>query len=147
MAEICKELKVKYTSEGRHYPLRIVDGSDWIDLYTEKEEMLTIGSYKAISLGVAIELPDKYEAIIAARSSTFKNWGIIIPNGIGIIDNAYCGNNDVWHFLAFATRDVVIPAGTRLCQFRILRNQPNCEITVVQHLDGKNRGGFGSTGR
>ena len=146
MGEIYKQIKVKYTDKGRLHPLKVVQGSDWIDLYTEDDEMLTIGSCKVISLGVSIELPDKYEAIIAARSSTFKNWGIIIPNGIGIIDNSYNGNDDVWHFLAFATRDVVIPAGTRLCQFRILRNQPSIEIKAVLSLSNENRGGFGSTG-
>lgn len=146
MNETAKLIKVKYTAKGIKHPLKVVQGSDWIDLYTENEEMLTIGSYKPISLGVSIELPQKYEAIIAARSSTFKNWGIIIPNGIGIIDNSYNGNDDVWHFLAFATRDVVIPAGTRLCQFRILRNQPAIEIKSVLSLYNENRGGFGSTG-
>lgn len=146
MSETFKEIKVKYTGEGRHFPLKVVPGSDWIDLYTEHNEMLTIGAYKAISLGVAIELPKNYEAIIAARSSTYKNWGIIIPNGIGIIDNAYCGNEDVWHLLVLATRDVIIPAGTRLCQFRILRNQPVVDFTIVDNLSGENRGGFGSTG-
>lgn len=142
-----KTIKVQYTPEGRRFKLRKAENSDWIDLYTERNETIYVGEYKAISLGVAIELPKGYEAIVASRSSTFKHWGLLPVNGIGVIDNSFKGKNDIWHYLAFATKDVTIPAGTRLCQFRIIRNQPAFKIEETFDLTDENRGGIGSTGR
>ena len=60
-------------------------------------------------LGVAMELPAGYEAHIAPRSSTFKNYGILQTNGVGVVDQSYCGDGDQWHMPAYATRDVTIP--------------------------------------
>ena len=121
--------------------------SDWIDLRAAEETKLMAGEYKAIPLGVAIELPKGYEAIIAPRSSTFKVYGILMANSIGVIDESYCGGGDEWHFLAFATRHTVIHAGERICQFRIVKHQPKFRLTWVERLTRKNRGGIGSTGR
>lgn len=121
--------------------------SDWIDLRAAEEVKLRAGEYKAIPLGAAIELPRGYEAIVAPRSSTFKHYGILMANGIGIIDESYKGEGDEWHFLAFATRDTVIHAGERICQFRIIKHQPSFIMKWVRNLGNKNRGGIGSTGR
>ena len=101
-----------------------------------------------ISLGVAIELPDGFEAIVAPRSSTFEKYGIIMTNGIGVIDNAYCGNDDIWHFPAYKLKGepVKIQKNERIAQFRILYHQPHCDLIKVERLEGENRGGFGSTG-
>ena len=123
------------------------DHSDWIDLRAAEEIKLRAGEYKAIPLGAAIELPRGYEAIVAPRSSTFKHYGILMANGIGVIDESYRGEGDEWHFLAFATRDTVIHAGERICQFRIFKHQPSFIMKWVRHLGNKNRGGIGSTGR
>lgn len=141
-----KEIKIKY-----HYspeiPLSAKEGSDWIDLYTAEDAEIKGGEYKEISLGVSIKLPRGYEAIIAPRSSTFKKYGIICPNSIGIIDNSYCGNDDVWKFPAVSLlKTVFIPKGTRLCQFRIIRNMPEFVFKLVDKMRDKNRGGIGSTG-
>ena len=93
-----------------------------------------------------MQLPDGYEAIIAPRSSTFKKWGIIQANGIGIIDNSYCGDDDIWMMPVWSTREIHIPAGTRIAQFRIQKKQPVINFISVDSLGTKNRGGFGSTG-
>lgn len=138
------EIKVKYLDGMPE--LEKIEQGDWIDLYTYKEVELHAGERKYISLGVAMKLPDGFEAIVAPRSSTFKKWGVLQTNSIGIIDNSYCGDDDIWAFPAYAVHDVIIPAHTRLCQFRIQQRQPNIKFTTVSTLGNNNRGGFGSTG-
>ena len=119
---------------------------DWIDLRSAECVVLRKGDYKRISLGVAMELPEGYEAIVAARSSSFEKWGFIRVNGIGIIDNNYNGNNDIWNLLVYATRDAIIEKDERIAQFRILKNQPVISFSEVEDLGHEDRGGIGSTG-
>ena len=121
--------------------------SDWVDLYTAEDAELRAGEYRRIPLGVAMALPEGYEALVAPRSSTFGRYGVLQANSIGVVDHAYRGDGDQWYFPAYATRDVSIPKGTRLCQFRILRNQPRLRFVKTDHLPDPDRGGFGSTGR
>lgn len=137
-------IDVKYLPEAHH--LESVEWGSWIDLYTYEEVTLKQGDQKYINLGVAMKLPKGYEAIMAPRSSTFKNWGILQSNGIGVIDSTYCGDNDIWMFPAYATKNVTIPAGTRICQFRVQQEQPSIEFNVVESLGTKDRGGLGSSG-
>jgi dUTP pyrophosphatase len=119
---------------------------EWIDLRAAETVTLFKGDYRQISLGVSMELPEGYEALIAPRSSTFKNFGILLTNGVGIVDNAYKGNGDIWQFPAYATRQAIIPANTRIAQFRIIQSQPKIEFEKVEDLGNENRGGLGSTG-
>ena len=100
-----------------------------------------------IPLGVAMELPQGYEALVIPRSSTFKHFGLIQTNSVGLIDESYCGDNDQWHFPALAKRDTVIHAGDRICQFRIIEHQPRIVFDPVDSLGNADRGGFGSTGK
>lgn len=127
-------------------PLEMNDNGDWIDLRAAVDSKLWKGGFYLISLGISMQLPDGYEAHIVPRSSTFKTWGLIQTNGIGIIDNSYCGSNDIWKFPVLATRDTVIHKNDRICQFRIVKKQPDLKFITVYHLDNKDRGGFGSTG-
>ena len=127
--------------------LRYIDGkSDWIDLRSAEDIELKKGEFKLINLGVAMKLPNGYEAHIVPRSSTYKNFGIIQANHMGIIDESYCGDNDFWRFPAIAMRDTVIHKNDRICQFRIMKHQPFIEFEEVEILGEKDRGGFGSTG-
>lgn len=119
---------------------------DWIDLRAAETVELKQGDFKIISLGVSMRLPYGYEAHIIPRSSTFKNFGILLANSYGLIDNSYCGEDDIWGFPAIAMRDTVIHKGDRICQFRIMQKQPKLVFAKVEHLEGKSRGGFGSTG-
>ena len=139
------ELKVRYLKDIEE--LKKTNKGDWIDLRAAEDVTMAAGEYKVIPLGVAIQLPEGYEAIMAPRSSTFKHWGIIPVNAIGVIDNSFCGDNDEWGFLALATRDTVIRKNERICQFRVLLNQPEIEFNVVESLENKDRGGIGSTGK
>lgn len=136
-------IKIKL-KEGALLPIHYKQG-DWYDIFTCEETVLKKGEYKQIPLGVAMELPKGYEAIVAPRSSTFKRFGCLLANSIGIIDEAYKGNDDYWCFPVYATRDAVIPKNIRICQFRIIEHQPLFDFSIVDRL-GENRGGFGSTG-
>ena len=94
-----------------------------------------------------MELPEGYEAHIVPRSSTFKNFGIIQTNHMGVIDETYCGDNDRWFFPALAIRDTVIEINDRICQFRIMKHQPPIEFEETDSLGNADRGGWGSTGK
>ena len=142
-----EEIKVKYFHDDMEELCYIAGKSDWIDLRAAQEVTLKAGEFRLIPLGVAIALPEGYEAHIAPRSSTFKNYGILQTNSVGVVDCSYCGDNDQWHMPVYATRDVTIEKGARICQFRIMKNQPPLLFTRVEHLDAPDRGGFGSTGR
>lgn len=122
---------------------------DWIDLKAMRDVFMGMGEFTLIPLGVAMKLPEGYEAHIAPRSSTFKNYGIIMVNSVGVVDEKFCGPNDMWQFPAFklgAGREPVIRKGDRICQFRIIKKQPKIEF-VESDLSGEtDRGGIGSTG-
>lgn len=137
-------IRIKYHGEVEH--ISKIENGDWIDLRSAENLEMKQGDFKLISLGVSIELPSGYEAIVAPRSSTFKNFGIIQTNSIGIIDESYCGDNDVWKFPALAMRDTVIRKNDRICQFRLINHQPEFKLVEVEKFNNKNRGGIGSTG-
>lgn len=140
-------IKIKYFTEEID-KLTYIDGkSDWIDLRASETVELKAGEFKLIPLGVAMELPKGYEAHVVPRSSTFKNYGVLQVNSCGIIDGSYCGGDDMWRMPVYATRDTVIQKNDRICQFRIVENQPKIEFQQVASLENANRGGFGSTGK
>ena len=140
-------IKIKYFTD-KIDKLEYIDGkSDWIDLRASEEVELKQGDFKLIPLGVAMELPKGYEAHIVPRSSTYKNFGVIQANHCGVIDGSYCGDNDMWRMPVIAMRDTVIHVNDRLCQFRIVKNQPQITFDIVEKLEGEDRGGFGSTGK
>ncbi len=142
-----EKLKIKYfTDQIAH--LEYIEGkSDWIDLRASEDVELKKGEFKLVPLGIAVKLPEGYEAHIVPRSSTYKNFGIIQANSCGIIDCSYCGDNDMWMMPVIAMRDTVIHVNDRICQFRIFKNQPELVFEETGHLEGADRGGFGSTGR
>ena len=141
-----KKILIKYFDE--HMPkLEYVDGkSDWIDLRSMEDVELKKGEFKLIPLGVAMKLPEGYEAYILPRSSTFKNYGILQTNSQAVIDESYCGNEDMWRYPVYATKAAKINKYDRICQFRIQEHQPTISFKEVEVLDGDDRGGFGSTG-
>ena len=139
-------IKIKYFTD-KIEKLTYIDGkSDWIDLRAAEDISLKAGEFKLIPLGVGMELPKGYEAHVVPRSSTFKNFGIIQTNHQGVIDCSYCGDNDQWFMPVYALRDTQIHVNDRICQFRIMENQPKIVFDEVEHLDHSDRGGHGSTG-
>ena len=147
-----KTIKIKYVKDGME-KIEQIENGDWIDLRIAEDMHLEPNEFKLIPLGVAMALPLNYEALVIPRSSTFKKYGIIQANSIGLIDETYCGDNDEWQFPAYATRahfvlsgSNFVPKNTRICQFRIFKHQPTVALVEADHLSYTNRGGFGSTG-
>lgn len=142
-----KKIQIKYFTEDIDKLTYIAGKSDWIDLRASERVELKEGEFKLIPLGVAMQLPEGYEAHVVPRSSTFKNYGVIQTNSCGIIDCSYCGDEDMWRMPVYATRDTVIEKNDRICQFRIFENQPQIAFEETKCLGNESRGGFGSTGR
>lgn len=141
------KIKIKYFSDEIE-KLKFIEGkSDWIDLRAAERVELKNGEYKLIRLGVGMELPKGYEALVVPRSSTFKNFGVLQTNSMGVVDESYCGDNDEWKFPALAMRDTVIEVNDRICQFRIIKHQDAFTFEEVKELNEVDRGGFGSTGK
>lgn len=140
MEDIC----IKYWPGVPH--LEQTSYGSWIDLYVREGMWLKKGEYAQIPLGVAMKLPQGYEAIMAPRSSMFKRTGLIQTNGIGVIDESYCGPDDEWCLPVLATKDIGVPEGYRLCQFRIIKSQPEINFIESDLSSEVNRDGFGSTG-
>ena len=147
MPEQKQTIQVKYFTDKIEKLTYIGGKSDWIDLRAAEDVELKAGEFHLIPLGVAMELPKGYEAHIVPRSSTFKNFGIIQTNHMGIIDETYCGDNDQWFMPAYALRDTQIHVNDRICQFRIMEHQPSIVFEEADRLTAEDRGGFGSTGK
>ena len=131
------KIKIKYFDNAKE--LNMIEKGNWCDLYANKDMFI----------------PEGYEAHVVPRSSTFKTWGIIQTNHIGIIDNSYCGDNDQWFYPAYCLEPknfidnqygTLIRKGDKIAQFRIIEVQPKLEFEKVELLGNKDRGGFGSTG-
>lgn len=138
-------VKIKYHTDIS--PIEAVDNGDWIDLRAAEDVEMKAGEFRFISLGVSMKLPEGYEAHIVPRSSTYRHWGIIQANHMGVIDNSYSGNNDIWKFGALAIKDTQIYKNERICQFRIEKKQPKFSWWVVDDMEDPDRGGFGSSGK
>ena len=147
------KIKIKYFDNAKE--LNIIEKGNWCDLYANKDMFIPEGEKMMIPLGVAMQLPEGYEAHVVPRSSTFKTWGIIQTNHVGIIDNSYCGDNDQWFYPTYCLEPknfidnqygTLIRKGDKIAQFRIIEVQPKLEFEKVELLGNKDRGGFGSTG-
>ena len=138
-------VEVLYHHPDLIHPEKIEKG-DWIDLRAAEDVSLRAGEFRMISLGISVRIPRGYELLIAPRSSTFKKWGVIPTNGMGVIDESYCGDGDIWHYSALAMRDTHIEKGDRICQFRLMKKMPDVKLEKVELLTAPDRGGLGSTG-
>ncbi len=142
-----EKIRVKYLSDKVEKLCYVDEKSDWIDLRSAEDIEMKAGEFRLIPLGVAIALPKGFEAHIVPRSSTYKNFGIIQTNHMGVVDESYCGNGDQWFMPAYALRDTKIAAGDRICQFRIMEHQPTLDFEECDDLGSPDRGGIGSTGK
>lgn len=149
------KIKIKYHTDIETLEYIGGEKSNWIDLRAAETVFIPENEYRLISLGVSMELPEGYEAYVVPRSSTFKRWGIIQANGVGIIDSSFKGTNDIWRFPAYCLegKDIIdgcvgtiIKKNDRICQFRIMKKQPDFQFVSVDKLDNDDRGGIGSTG-
>ena len=141
------KLKIKYHVKELE-KLRYIDGkSDWIDLRVAEEVKMKAGEFRLISMGISVELPKGYEMWILPRSSAFKNFGIIQTNAMGVVDESFCGDNDIIHMPILAMRDTEMHINDRIGQFRIAKHQAEIHFVEVEHLNHADRGGFGTTGK
>jgi len=147
------EIEIKYLEGAQE--IEKLEIGDWIDLRSNEDIFIAKGSSALVHLGVCMKLPEGYEAILAPRSSTFRKWGILQTNSIGVIDNSYSGNEDEWMMPVYCVNSVCsmngregtyIRKGDRICQFRIQQRMPEVTFVKVRNLQGDSRGGFGSTG-
>lgn len=136
-------MKVRINTHGNPLP---ESHGEWVDLRAAEDVEMKAGEYRLISLGVSMELPEGYYAEVAPRSSTFGKYGILMANGIGIIDHDYASDEDIWRFPAYATHTTEIPKGARICQFKLVKKSPDIEFVGCSSLGNPSRGGFGSTG-
>jgi possible dUTP diphosphatase len=141
------KLKIKYHVKELE-KLRYIDGkSDWIDLRVAENVSMKQGEYRLISMGISVEIPKGYEMLIVPRSSAYKNFGILQTNAMGVVDESFCGDNDIIHMPILAMRDTEIHINDRIGQFRLMPHQPEVHFIEVDHLDNEDRGGFGTTGK
>ncbi len=151
-------IRIKYHNKELERLANIggAEKSAWIDLRVAEDVFIPEGTFKLVSLGVSIELPKGYEAHIVPRSSTFKNFGIIQTNHQGVIDNTYCGDNDIWRFPAYClegrdkkdgVKGTYLKVNDRICQFRVMEQQPDIQFEEVESMNNADRGGWGSTGK
>lgn len=141
-----KTIKIKYHSREIEKLTYIAGKSDWIDLRVAENVKLSKGEFRLISMGVSMQIPAGYEMLLVPRSSTYKNFGLIQTNSMGVIDESYCGDNDIIRMPVYATRDTELHVNDRICQFRILEHQPVIRFEEQETLGNSDRGGFGSTG-
>ena len=139
-------IKIKYFTDKIEKLCYIAGNSDWIDLRVAEDVVMKKGEFRLIRLGVAMELPQGYEAHVVPRSSTYKNFGLIQTNHMGVIDESYKGDADEWKWPVLAMRDTEVHVGDRLCQFRIMKHQPQINFLEVDSLENEDRGGFGTSG-
>lgn len=120
----------------------------WIDLQCAQDTLVMPHKATIIPLGINLRVPCGYETIIAPRSSTCLNHGIMAGNSIGIIEEDYCGNLDELGLIAvnFTDEPVTIEMGLRVCQFKVVRAMPEVHFNLVTDMGSANRGGYGSTG-
>ena len=145
--EVEAKLKIKYHVKELE-KLRYIDGkSDWIDLRVAENVSMKQGEYRLISMGISVEIPKGYEMLIVPRSSAYKNFGILQTNAMGVVDESFCGDNDIIHMPILAMRDTEIHINDRIGQFRLMPHQPEVHFIEVDHLDNEDRGGFGTTGK
>ena len=152
------KLRIKYLEDATK--MNKITKGNWIDVYAYKDIFVPQGEKAMINLGFALELPQGWEGHLAVRSSTFKTWGIIQTNGVGIVDDTYIGDNDIWHMPVYCLqgKDVEwisettgkqgtwIRKGDKIGQFRIMEVMPEIEFEEVESFGNADRGGFGSTG-
>ncbi len=145
-------IRIKYFKGATK--LKKISKGNWIDVYANDDVFVPQGERAMIPLGFALELPRGWEGHLAPRSSTFKTWGIIQTNSLGIVDDTYIGDNDQWHMPVFCLKAIDVESngswirkGDKIGQFRIMEVMPEIEFEEVESFGNEDRGGFGSTGK
>ena len=158
------EIKIKYLDPNVPKLVHIggQEKSNWIDVYAARFEIddnpvwnemlddcslyIEPGHIIRVFLGFAMELPLGYEAHIAPRGSTFRKYGLVQTNSVGVVDSSYCGDTDEWFIPFYSLESGIIARYDRIAQFRIMETMPTVKFKPVDSLVNASRGGYGSTG-
>ena len=141
-----QQLVVKRFDQDLPLPEYKTAGAAGLDLVARIDVEIASQSVGYVPLNVALQLPEGYFSLLAARSSLHRR-GLMLANGIGIGDFDYRGDND--EYLAalfnFTSETIQVSRGERLVQLLVV---PVARVNISEQtkFDGKNRGGFGSTG-
>ena len=143
------KLRIKYLQDATR--MNKITKGNWIDVYAYEDTFVPEGERAMINLGFALELPKGWEGHLAPRSSTFKTWGVIQTNSVGVVDDTYIGDNDQWHMPVYCLQakdenGTWIRKGDKIGQFRVMEVMPEIEFEEVEFFNNIDRGGFGSTG-
>lgn len=143
------KLRIKYLQDATR--MNKITKGNWIDVYAYEDTFVPEGERAMINLGFALELPKGWEGHLAPRSSTFKTWGVIQTNSVGVVDDTYIGDNDIWHMPIYCLQakhdnGTWIRTGDKIGQFRIMEVMPEIEFEEVESFGNQDRGGFGTTG-
>ena len=150
-------IRIKYFDNATK--LKKITKGNWIDVYANKDVFVKCGERAMVPLGFALELPEGWEGHLAPRSSTFKTWGIIQTNSVGVVDDTYIGDNDQWNMPVYClqgkdlesengeeVKGTWIRKGDKIGQFRIMEVMPEIDFEEVESFGNEDRGGFGTTG-
>ena len=146
-------IRIKYFEAATK--LKKITKGNWIDVYARKDVFVPLGERAMIPLGFALELPKGWEGHLAPRSSTFKTWGLIQTNSVGVVDDTYIGDNDEWNMPVYCLKGhdskdgvagTLVKCGDKIGQFRIMEVMPELEFEEVESFGNMDRGGFGTTG-
>lgn len=138
------QILVKYHNKEMT-KIQFNEKGNFFDLRASQRYEIKKGEFKLIDLGVSIKLPEGYWGQVVPRSSLYKNHHLIQTNSFGVIDTTYCGEKDHWMLPVLAIEDTVIEFDERICQFRIVKDNP-FTIKEVEEMTDKDRGGFGTSG-
>ena len=155
-------IKIKYFEGAKK--LEINPKGNLIDVYSREDIFIPQFDMRLVHLGFAMELPKGKIAKLYPRSSTFKTWGCILANSVGIIDETYCGDNDEWlaPLVCIAPKNsepvpinelcsetifgTWVRKGDKIAQFEIVDAMEMPTFVEVETLGNKDRHGIGSTG-
>lgn len=146
-----REMKIRIKYFEGATKLKKISKGNWIDVYASKDIFVPLNERAMVPLGFALELPQGWEGHLAPRSSTFKTWGIIQTNSVGVVDDTYIGDNDQWHMPVYCLQakhdnGTWIRTGNKIGQFRIMEVMPEIQFDEVESFGNCDRGGFGTTG-
>ncbi len=141
-------LKIKLVDSSLPLPSYQTEGAVAFDLYSRKD--ITVPPFKVtiIPTNLIVKIPKGYFLMLASRSSTPLKKSLMVANGIGVIDQDYCGEEDEigLQVLNFSQQNVEVKRGERIGQALLIKITKADNFVKVTSMSKKSRGGFGSTG-
>jgi dUTP pyrophosphatase len=140
-------IKVKRIDKSLEIPEYKTKGAVGFDLLAREETTIKPFEVKLIPLNLIVRVPKGYGLFLYSRSSTPSKKGLIVANGVGVIDQDYNGEEDELKLsvLNILKKKVVVEKGERICQGIFIKLAVG-KFEEVKKMSAKSRGGFGTTG-